>query len=595
MRLGSEKSARRRLLAGLLAVSLTAAACGGASSSDSSNGDDGDGGASETLEDRGLTAAAGESGLDEAGEPVRGGKLIYGVEADSNSFCLSEGQLAISGMLVVRAVYDTLTIPNAEGEYVPYLAKAVTPNDAYDEWTIELREGIEFHDGSPLDAEVVKNNIDAYRGKYPGRSSLLFMFVLNNIDTVEAVDDLTVKVTTKVPWVAFPSFLHSSSRFGIMAQAQLDDPDCSKNPIGTGPFKFKSWNENEKLEAERNPDYWQIAPDGEPYPYVDAIEFRIVPDGQQRQQAMLAGDLNIMHTASARRIADDWYKARENGEVNLFVSEDWAEVGFIQLNNTKPPFDDIRMRQAMAMAADREDINELLNDGVPTLANGPISEGSLGYTDGEGFPDYDIDEARRLVEEYVAEGGKAEFVLSATSDPDVRRMVQIVQDRAKDVGVEVKIATRDQAALINDAIARDYQAMTFRNYPGGDPDALYVWFHSGGVNAEGKPSNPVNFAGVADEVIDESLETGRSETDPEKRRAAYETLNDRMASEVFNIWMSFTPWAIVVDSEIHGILGPALPGEDISEEIPMSIDDASRQPNRGLATGHSLLGLWIAD
>src|SRR5699024_6262218 len=124
--------------AGLLAVSLTAAACGGASSSDSSNGDDGDGGASETLEDRGLTAAAGESGLDEAGDPLRGGKLIYGVEADSNSFCLSEGQLAISGMLVVRAVYDTLTIPNAEGEYVPYLAKAVTPNDAYDEWTIEL-------------------------------------------------------------------------------------------------------------------------------------------------------------------------------------------------------------------------------------------------------------------------------------------------------------------------------------------------------------------------------------------------------------------------------------------------------------------------
>src|SRR5699024_4007575 len=95
---------RHRLIAGLLAVSLLATACGGTTSNDSGGGNGGQANGDGSLEERGLTAESGESGLDEAGDPVRGGKLVYGMEADSNTFCLSEGQLAISGMLVVRAI-----------------------------------------------------------------------------------------------------------------------------------------------------------------------------------------------------------------------------------------------------------------------------------------------------------------------------------------------------------------------------------------------------------------------------------------------------------------------------------------------------------
>jgi peptide/nickel transport system substrate-binding protein len=255
----------------LACVSLLAAACGGTTADDGAdNGDNREnGGALESAE---LTAEDGESGLDEAGEPVRGDTLTYGQEADTNGgFCLSEAQLAISGMMVVRAIYDTLTVPNAEGEFVPYLAKSVEPNDDFTEWDITVREGIQFHDGSDLDAEVVKNNIDAYRGEYEGRSSLLFAFVLQNITETEVVDDLTTRVTMEVPWPAFPAYLFSTSRLGIMAQSQLDDAEtCAQNPVGTGPFRFVNWDPNEIFQAERNEDYWQIAPDGEPYPYVDA-------------------------------------------------------------------------------------------------------------------------------------------------------------------------------------------------------------------------------------------------------------------------------------------------------------------------------------
>src|ERR1700752_2607862 len=100
-----------------------------------------------------------------------------------------------------------LTVPDGEGNFVPFLAKSVTPNDDFTEWNIELREGIKFHDGSSLTAEVVKNNLDAYRNDYPGRTSLLFGFVLQDIADVSVVDPLNVKVTTARPWAAFPSFL----------------------------------------------------------------------------------------------------------------------------------------------------------------------------------------------------------------------------------------------------------------------------------------------------------------------------------------------------------------------------------------------------
>src|SRR4029453_3719210 len=140
---------------------------------------------------------SGSGSTDEdAGDPQMGGKVVFGLEAETtNGWCLPEGQLAISGIQVARAVYDTLTVPTGDGTFAPFLAESVSPNADYTDWSITLppaitfhdggppsaddrewsctmRPGTTFHDGSPPTAEVVRNNLDAYRGKYPGRSSL---------------------------------------------------------------------------------------------------------------------------------------------------------------------------------------------------------------------------------------------------------------------------------------------------------------------------------------------------------------------------------------------------------------------------------------
>ncbi|MCB1010982.1 MAG: ABC transporter substrate-binding protein, partial [Microthrixaceae bacterium] len=196
----ARRTSLRRLSVGLLAVvALFASACG--SGSDDGGGD--------------------SSGDDvDAGTPVPGGELVYGLEAEtSGGWCLSESQLAVSGIMVARAIYDTLTVPDADGEYVPFLAESVESNEDYTQWTVTLRDGITFHDGTALDSTVVKNNIDSWRGEYPGRNPLLMRFAYGNLASVEVVDDLTLTITTNTPWPSLPAYLYYQGRVGIMAQA----------------------------------------------------------------------------------------------------------------------------------------------------------------------------------------------------------------------------------------------------------------------------------------------------------------------------------------------------------------------------------------
>jgi peptide/nickel transport system substrate-binding protein len=563
----------RRIILIFVVAALLASGCGGKKA-----------GEAETVVDDDAPEAV-ESGLDTAGEPVRGGSIAYALEAETTGgFCLPDAQLAISGIMVARTIYDTLTVPNDDGEYVPWLAESVEHNDAYDEWTITLRSGVVFHDGSDLDAEVVKNNLDAVRGLDPDRPSPLGSSVFHNVASVDVVDDLTLRVTTHVPWVAFPAYLYSSGRYGIIAQSQLDDPDnCNKELVGTGPFKFEEWRQNEYLRASRNEDYWRQAPDGEPYPYLDEVEFRPISDGEQRVNALEAGEVQVLHTSSSRqtlRLRD----LRDDEKVNLTESTRFAEVGYAMFNASKAPFDDIRMRRAMQMGFDRKRLTETLGEGLPTLADGPFAEGVLGHLDDTGWPEYDPDEARRLIEEYRVDKGLEEVkvILTSTSDAEIQEIGEALQNEAKDLNLNVELNVVEQSKLINDAIGGTYEATLFRNHPGGDPDTQYVWWKSKIRGAGGElVGNFVNFGRINDPEIDRLLDEGRSEIDPAKRQKIYEDLSRRFADQGWNDWIAFTRWAVATAPSVHGVYGPELP-------------DGST-PNKGLATGHTLMGMWTTD
>lgn len=543
----AKRSRRIRLAAGVLALGLLAAACGG-------GGDDSDGGTGAT---------------EDAGTATPGGKVVYGLEAETtDGWCLPEAQLAISGIMVATTIYDTLTRPNAKGEIEPWLADSVEPNEDSTVWTIKIREGVKFHDGTDLTAEVVKNNIDAYRGTYPTRRPLLFVFVLEPIQSVDVVDPTTVQVTMKQPWVSFDAQLYGSGRFGMMAQAQLDDTQtCAENLIGTGPFKLVDWVPNQKFEAEKNEDYWATDAEGNQLPYLDSIEFRPIVEIDQRLNALQSGEITAMHTSDAETVADLRDRA-EAGEVNAYESEEFGEVSYVMLNESKPPFDNIKAREALARAADFDEVNAILNAGITTQATGPFAPGNIGNLDDTGFPTFDLDEAKRLVEEYETETGQQlSFTYTTTNAQATLDQAQLLKEQAEAAGMSVEIITVDQSTQIDSAISGDFEAIGWRNHPGGDPDQQYNWWKSG---------SPVNFGRFNDPEIDRLLDQGRTSLD--NREQVYEDLNKRFAEEVHNVWLWYTPWIVAMASDVHGVPGE---GPTSAEGFP------------GLAAGHPVMYMWV--
>ncbi|MFV0317498.1 MAG: ABC transporter substrate-binding protein [Microthrixaceae bacterium] len=543
------------------ALGMIGSACG------SGGGDDGDSGSGSLSDDDTATE-------DGAGTPEYGGEIAYGLEAESSGgWCLPEGQLAISGIQVARTMFDTLTAPNADGEITPFLAESMTPNDDYTQWTFKLREGIKFHDGSDLTAEVVKNNLDAYRGTYPARQPLLFRFVFEDIESVDVVDPMTVTVTTKVPWPAFPWTLYGSGRVGMIAQAQLDDPEtCDINPIGTGPFKFVSWNVNESLVTERNDDYWQTDAEGNKLPYLDGVTYQPITDESARVNALESGAIQAMHTNDGFTI-EQILAGADGGTLGAVQVDELSEVTNVMFNVTKPPFDNKLARQIVATGLDVDGFIEITGAGQFKAASGPFAKGVIGYLEDAGFPSYDQEEAKKLAEQYESEtGAPLSFVMQGGNNDAVARQLQYIQDQMKQIGVEVEIKLIEQAALINEALGGNWEAMQFRNFPGADPDTEYNWWYT---------NSPVNFGKFADPEIDRMLDQGRQMPDGDERTKLYEDLNRRFGSEVYYSWLNWSNWTIGTEPNLHGVLGPTLPdGTEPAPALPM---------------GHPVSGIWISQ
>lgn len=535
----------------VLALLILLASCGGTKGGDAPN--------------------STESTNESSAEPTYGGTVVYGLSAENpDGWCLPQAQLAPPGIQVARSIYDTLTIPNADGELVPFLASSLAPDDDFTEWDLELREGIEFHDGSPLDAQVVKNNIDAYRGVYPPRFPLLFRFVFEDIADVEVTGPLSLRITTKRPWPSLPQLLWSSGRAGIMSQSQLDDPDtCDSKLVGTGPFKLVSWSVNQEMVLERNPDYWLKDANGNQLPYLDRIEYRPVVQASSRINGVLSGNLDMTSAISPQdyQTVED---SEADGTLNNTRSEVFAQPSFLQLNIAKAPFDNKNARLALITALDMDTFNDTVNLGIPKIANGPFAPGSTGYVEDTGYPTYDPDASKEYVAAYEAETGQQlKFSLIAPPDPEVIAAMALIQDMAKKVGVTVTLDQMEVAAMVSTAIAGNYEAMAFTNFPGGDPDENRVWWYGG---------SPVNLSRFNDPQINELLDEGRATSDKEARQRIYGDINRRFGSEGYMVWLNWSMSNIVTSSDVHGVFGPRLPNGD--------------DPSKALVTGHSMAGVW---
>ena len=548
-------SHRRRLIpvALLAALVLMASTCGSGGSSE---------GSSKTR----ATAA-------DAGKPTPGGKVVYGVESDTGGgFCLPAGQLAISGVMVAESVYDPLTWPNKKGEYVPYLAESVTPNADFTQWTIKLRPNITFHDGTPLDADTVKLNLDTYRGQNPNISSTLFSHrapadrrrhrrrpahrCREDEDALGGVPRLPLQLRP-----------HGNDGQGPARRTRTPARANSSGPVRSG--STGSWTPGTPVELKKNKSYWRKDQNGVQLPYLDAITFVGVVESSQRITQLEGGQLDIMHTDFEPDLKKLQDKA-DSGAVKLTIGHQGREIRYYMLNAGKAtvrrPQGTPGVRHRPRSSGDQQ----LRNLGQSTIANGPFDKDVMGYVANPGFPKHDLEKAKKLVKEVKAAHGDFKVTFVVLPDTENRNEAELLKQQLSKAGIAVDIRTVDQTAEISTAIGGDYDVLLWRNHPGEDPDTEYTWWHTG---------EPTNFSKINDPEIDRLLDEGRTNADPATRAAAYKGITKEFAKQVWNVWAWYVDWGIATRPNVNGILGPPLP-------------DGSR-PYPILAGSHPTLGIWV--
>jgi peptide/nickel transport system substrate-binding protein len=482
----------------------------------------------------------------------RGGTLIFATEAEETGLDPRFADYDTTGVLYERTFYDPLAILDANGIPQPYLAESITPSPDYDSWQIKVRPNVYFHDGSLLDAKVVQANFEHYQSAL---SAVPLTMTL--IKSVDIVDDLTVKVNLSSPWVPFDYWLAGGigAQFPYMlapAMLKASSNYSSTHPIGTGPFIFQEWVPNSHLRAKANPNYWRKG-----LPYLDAIEYRPIPNENSRLQSLLAGNVDMIHTSSSTTI-----KALQASGLS-FITDAGKIVGepdmnFILLNhNSAKPFYNIYACQAIAYATNRDRYAKIIGNGIELPSDGPFVPNTPYYNGPTGYPNYDLTKAKQAVENYKATTGMdLTFTLGTTPDPQSSIVAQFLQNEWQQAGMKVNInASIQQDALISNAISGNFDAYIWRQFAALHPDINYIFWSSSTIYK----GFYINMAQNRDPIIDNALNAARAEADPVKQAKYYQTVAKRFAVDIPYAWLTRTIWAVAAASQVQNYDNPTTP------------------------------------
>lgn len=538
---------RARWLCVCAALALTTAACGGDDDDDAGTGASSSDAAADDASDGTSPADAPPASDAPSSRPSRGGKLVVGTIFDPFGLEPTTFVGGVTDAHIAMALYDPLTRLTPDGTPEPFLAKSVKTRDDQT-YTITLHEGVTFHDGTPLDAEAVKINLERHMD--PATQSRALANAAN-IDTITVVDDLTVRVVLKFPWAAFTQLL--AGNLGLIASPRaIQAGKINEEPVGSGPFMLSERVPGDHTTVVRNPDYWL-----ENRPYLDEITYRVIPDDEVRKTSVENGEIQAGQSIRADALAD------ADSIDGVSSTSTPGRVNTIHINNTVAPFDDVRVRQALAYALDYDALNEVIYDGVADPAHGFISSESPYYDASVEYPEYDPERAAALIAEYEAEHGPVSFTFRCFTEPSRVQLTELATQMWTAAGMDVKTDITDQTTLVIDLFQGNYAASCFSmSAETDDPDVM--WHNT--LHSE-SPTNSVKYSNPE---MDEALTAGRTSTDEATRREAYSTVQRLLATETPLIQYMASPWGWVISDDIGGLV--SLPG---GEFVPSEVYFAS--------------------
>ena len=461
-----------------------------------------------------------------------GGELNIAIGTDPEMIDPIRATSSPAAMVMVH-IMETLFDYTVDGEIVPLLARDYDVSDDGLVWDLFLREGIEFHDGTPFNAEAVKYNLE--RMLDPANEAV-YAFLIDEISEIEVLDEYTVRIKTGEPFA--PIMAHLSHNFLSMVSptaAEKYGDDFNENPVGTGPFTFESWTRGEKLSVVKNEDYWGDNA------YLDRVNFLIVPEDATRVVMLETGEADAIMRVPPRdveRLGD-----RANTEVLSVPSVRTIYIGF---NCQKEPFTDPRVRQAINYGVHNQAITDHILGGAGRPSDAPISPGLFGYSPQERY-DFNPEKAKALLAEAGFEDG-----LKATLHHPVGRylmdevVAQAVQSQLTEIGVELELITMEWATYL-EATGKRYDEAEQELYMlgwgcvTGDADyGLYSMFHS----TQWRPDGP-GRSYYKNERVDELLQRARVTADEDLRADLY-------AESIELIWED-APWLFLhSESQLNG-------------------------------------------
>ncbi|NNU82064.1 ABC transporter substrate-binding protein [Halovulum dunhuangense] len=475
-----------------------------------------------------LTATAGM---------VQAADLRIGLQEDPDVLDPDQSRTFV-GRIVYASLCDKLFDISPDLEIIPMLATEWSWSDDGTELTMSLREGVTFHDGEPFNAEAVVYNINRSQTLEESRRKS----EIASITGVEALDDMTVKITVGAPDATLIAQL--ADRAGMMLSpkaAEEAGADLGLNPVCSGPFKFVERIQQDRIVLEKFAEYYNADAIN-----FDTVTFLPIPDTTVRLANLRSGDIDMLERLAATDVAS------VRGDSGLKL-ESATSIGYqgitINVGNgeraNNPLGLDSRVRKALSLSIDREALNQVVFEGAFTPGNQHVPPNSPWYDDRFPVEARDIEAAKAL----LAEAGYADGVtieMQTANNPVQTQVVQVIQAMAAEAGITIEIAAKEFATMLSEQTAGNYTSTQVGWSGRVDPDGnIHQFVTTGGGLNDAKYSNP---------EVDRLLNEARASNDTAVRKQAYEAATEILMTDLPLVYLYHPAWIWALDASVEGFV-----------------------------------------
>jgi len=492
--------------------------------------------------------AGGAPAAREATTPTRGGTLRVGIPEQFKGF----DPYALIGRRDYQAlqnICDTLFTYGAD--YSPQGMLVDRWSAAGKAWTLHLRPGVKFTDGTPVDATAVKFSLlQVKRGPFGSQIA-----AITRIDTPNAS---TIRIRLNKPLPELPAILTQQQTSIVSRRAYRSEGSkgFARHPVCSGPFEFSSWSPGGDLTLTHNPGYWRKDANGQQYPYLDKVVFKTLPDPQAEVAALQAGDVDMIYSVPAPLVGS---LQKPPTQVATRAGLGWE---YFFLATQSGPLGNVHLRRAIELAIDRKPIVQAVAYGLGSPALGPINPTSWAYDpsiEKTGFYQATANVAKAKQE--LAAGGQPngfKFTLEYPTEDPFNGLAQVVRSQLAAVGIDVSLDGKDIGSVLDDLFASKFDGGLMIDFSGRiDPElGMAAFYRTNGANNFEKYSNP---------KVDELLNRAAHITDQKQRAALYQQVQGIVNEDAPIVLVYFPNDVKGLRSNVHGF-------QDLGDERPTLYD-----------------------